>query len=50
MWGMRLPSMKKAVPKPVPSVMTTSEPLPATTARPWTSASLATRLGLPIEF
>ena len=28
MCGMRVPSMKKAVPKPVPSVITTSKPLP----------------------
>ena len=27
-WGMRLPSMKNAVPKPVPSVITASKPLP----------------------
>ena len=48
MCGSSRPSMKKAVPNPVPRVMTASKPLPATTAAPWTSASLATRHGLPI--
>ena len=41
--------MKNAVPNPVPSVMTASKPWPSTTAAPWTSASLATRHGLPID-
>ena len=38
--------MKTALPKPVPSVMTTSSPLPLTTAAPCTSASLATLVGM----
>ncbi len=39
--------MKKAVPTPVPRVRTTSKPLSLTTAAPWISASLATRVGFP---
>ncbi len=37
--------MNIAVPKPVPKVTTSSRPEPETTAAPWTSASLATRVG-----
>ena len=36
------------MPTPVPRVRTSSKPLPATTAAPWISASLATLVGLPM--
>ena len=44
------PSLKIALPKPVPSVITTSRPLPSITPRPATSASFSSRAGLPNSF
>ena len=47
MCGNRAPSKNTAEPTPVPRVITSSMPVPVTTAQPCTSASFATRVGRP---